>query len=218
MADSHCRVKTLKIRKFEHTQPMRFLYLICIVLACISFRNVQTQSWTAAELDAANTAKNVTYLDSTEKEIVKYTNLARLYPAKFKTIEVQNYIGTIEQPEQYKNSENKRSLMRELAQMKPVAALLPDSLLTEMANCFQAELAVSGNTGHDRKKCTEDYSAENCSFGKYRGKDIVLQLLIDEGVASLGHRKNCLNASYTKLGVSFGDHKKYRKCAVMDFQ
>ncbi len=174
--------------------------------------------WTKAELEAANTADAANYLDSTEKQVYLYVNLARLYPSKFKIVEVQNYIGTIEQPQQYKNSTNRQSLMRELTKMKPVVALLPNSLLTEMANCFSKELGESGRTGHDRKKCTEDYAAENCSFGKYRGKDIVLQLLIDEGVASLGHRKNCLSGNYTLLGVSFTEHKKYKKCTVMDFK
>ena len=106
----------------------------------------------------------------------------------------------------------------DLKNSKPATALLPDSLLTDMATCFQLELAASGNTGHDRKKCTEDYLAENCSFGKAGAKDIVLQLLIGEGVASLGHRKNILNPAYSKLGVAYGVHKKYRQCAVMDFR
>lgn len=196
----------------------RQLVLIAVVISCLAFTGGTTQTWTAEELAAANTAKGVTYLDTAEQAIVMYCNLARLYPAKFSTLEVSGYTGTAEQPGQYANSANRRSLMQQLATMKPVGALQPDSLLTEMANCFQLELAESGNTGHDRKKCTEDYSAENCSFGKYRAKDIVLQLLIDEGVASLGHRRNILNGEYTKLGVAFGEHKKYGKCTVMDFE
>lgn len=193
----------------------------CFLLCSITFGfrvYPKNESWTSAELDAANTASNVTYLDSLEKDVVMYTNLARLYPKRFKVIEVQNYFGAIEHPGQYKNSSNRKSLMRELDNAQPVAALLPDSMLTLTADCFSNELGKSGGTGHDRKKCKEDYLGENCSFGKIRAKDIVMQLLIDEGVSSLGHRKNCLNAWYTLLGVSFGDHSKYKKCAVMDFK
>lgn len=199
---------------------MRFpLLLSALVLAlCSAFSGTQTPAWTAEELAAANTAKDARYLDSTEQAIVMYCNLARMYPKKFSAIEVSNYVGSVEQPDQYRNSANRHSLMADLQHMKPVSALQPDSLLTEMANCFQLELAASGNTGHKRIRCTEDYMAENCSFGKYIAKDIVMQLLIDEGVASLGHRKNILNAAYTALGVASGDHKKYRKCTVMDFK
>ncbi len=192
-------------------------FIVAIALTSFAFTQ-ETSAWTAEELDAANTAQNSTFLDSTERDIILYCNLARMYPAKFSKLEVQNYIGTLEQPEQYKNSSNKRSLMNDLTHGKATTALQPDSALTLMAECFQLELAASGNTGHDRRKCTEDYLAENCSFGKYRAKDIVLQLLIDEGIASLGHRKNILNPNYSKLGVAFGEHKKYKKCCVMDLR
>jgi uncharacterized protein YkwD len=198
----------------------KYILLLFLFAGLSSFTtsSPETESWTSQELSAANTAVNIAYMDSTERDIILYCNLARMYPAKFSRLEVADYIGSVEQPEQYKNSANKRTLMNDLAHSKATTALLPDSALEQMANCFQLELAASGNTGHDRKNCTEDYMAENCSFGKYRAKDIVLQLLIDEGVASLGHRKNILNPAYTKLGVAFGDHKKYRKCTVMDFR
>lgn len=191
--------------------------LITTVILCTAFLP-QAPGWSPEERAAANTAKNVAYLDTVEKEIIMYSNLARLYPKKFSEIEVANYWGTKESPNQYRNSENRKSLIRDLETMKPVGTLQPDSLLTDMANCFQQELNKTGNTGHDRKVCKEDYMAENCSFGKFTAKDIVMQLLIDEGIISLGHRKNILNAEYTKLGVAFGEHKVYRKCAVMDFK
>jgi uncharacterized protein YkwD len=188
-------------------------------IGLLSFSFIQqTESWTPEELAAANTAANATYLDSTERDIIKYCNLARLYPKKFARLEVQNYNGSVEQPEQYSNSQNKRSLILDLNASKACGAYAPDSSLTKMAECFQRELAASGKTGHDRRNCTEDYLAENCSFGKSTAKDIVLQLLIDEGIASLGHRKNILNEKYTLLGVAFGEHKKYRHCCVMDFR
>ncbi len=174
-------------------------------------------SWTETELATANTAKNVPYLDSLEKEIVLYMNLARLYPARFKIIVSQNHLGTTEIPELYKNSENRRSLLRDLANMKPLKALLPDSVLTETANCFSNELAESSKANHRRKNCAEGYSGENLAFGTYNAKDIVMDLLIDDGVASLGHRKNIFNPKFTKVGVAYGDHKRYKKCTVIDF-
>jgi uncharacterized protein YkwD len=194
----------------------RLLFAFILILS-LGFTQ-QTETWTAEEIAAANTARNCTFMDSTERDIVKYCNLARLYPKKFARLEVQNYIGSVEQPDQYRNSENKRSLILDLNASRACGAYLPDSSLTRMAECFQLELEASGKTGHDRKNCPEDYLAENCSFGKSTAKDIVLQLLIDEGIASLGHRKNILNEKYTLLGVAFGGHKKYRNCCVMDFR
>ncbi len=55
--------------------------------------------------------------------------------------------------------------------------------------------------------------------GIYRmntAKDIVLQLLIDDRVSSLGHRKICLDARYSKIGVSVSPHKEWDTCAVLD--
>jgi len=197
----------------------RFLLLapITIAICCLGFVPEPT-TWTIDELHAANTAGTCGYMDSTERDLIKYCNLARMYPKKFASIEVQNYNGPVEHPDQYKNSNNKRSLISDLNASAPTTALQPDSALTIMATCFQLELEASGNTGHNRKRCTEDYRAENCSFGKSTAKDIALQLLIDEGVASLGHRKNILNPQYSQLGVAFGNHKKYRNCCVMDFR
>ena len=50
----------------------------------------------------------------------------------------------------------------------------------------------------------------------HTGKDIVMQLLIDHDVPSLGHRINCLNKEYTKIGVSVQPHIKWDICAVID--
>ena len=36
---------------------------------------------------------------------------------------------------------------------------------------------------------------------------VILQLLIDDGVASRGHRNNCLNNDYTLCGIASGSHK-----------
>ena len=47
--------------------------------------------------------------------------------------------------------------------------------------------------------------------------DSVNQLLIDEGVSNLGHRKNILNPKYTKIGVGVDFHPKYEKVIVIDY-
>jgi uncharacterized protein YkwD len=47
--------------------------------------------------------------------------------------------------------------------------------------------------------------------------EIVLQLLIDHGVPSRGHRKNILNGSSNYVGVSIQPHNGYRFNCVQDF-
>ena len=52
--------------------------------------------------------------------------------------------------------------------------------------------------------------SENMSFGTATGRDVVVSLLIDDGVAERGHRKNILDPEIRIAGVSCGYHKIYR--------
>lgn len=47
--------------------------------------------------------------------------------------------------------------------------------------------------------------------------DVVLDLLIDQGVSSLGHRKNLLNPAYTHIGIQSKVASNNYKLVVMDF-
>jgi len=46
--------------------------------------------------------------------------------------------------------------------------------------------------------------------------EIVLELMIDEDVPSLGHRL-VMFTNYTKIGISIQPHKKYEWNTVLDF-
>ena len=59
--------------------------------------------------------------------------------------------------------------------------------------------------------------AENVSYGHADALGIILQLLIDDGVSSRGHRKNLLNPSYLNCGIAAGPHKQYEHMCCQDF-
>jgi uncharacterized protein YkwD len=44
-----------------------------------------------------------------------------------------------------------------------------------------------------------------------------MALLIDDGIKSLGHRKNILNAGFHFVGIAIEPHKTYGTNCVMDF-
>jgi hypothetical protein len=58
---------------------------------------------------------------------------------------------------------------------------------------------------------------ENLSYGSKNGKDAMIQLLIDDGVASRGHRKNIFSSDYKLVGVGIQTHKKYKWMTCTNF-
>jgi hypothetical protein len=57
---------------------------------------------------------------------------------------------------------------------------------------------------------TQGRSGENLSYGSRSGKDSLVQLLIDDGVPSRGHRNNIFNPAFHVVGVGIAAHKSYR--------
>lgn len=48
-------------------------------------------------------------------------------------------------------------------------------------------------------------------------RNVVKQLVVDDGVASRGHRANIFNDGFLIVGLAFGDHPVYRSVCVQDF-
>lgn len=191
---------------------MNRLFLITIIF--LFSNNIFGQQWTSQELEAANTAKNIKGITLEEKEVFRYINLARLYPKKFASIELRKAISE----EFYQETDYTRSLQQTLNNMKPVNALTFDQGMYQLANCFAIESGKSGSYGHHRVHCVDGFDAECCSYDCQTGLTITLQLLIDQDVPSLGHRKICLDDEFTKIGVSIKPHSNYNYCCVLDFK
>jgi uncharacterized protein YkwD len=61
---------------------------------------------------------------------------------------------------------------------------------------------------------------EAISYGPYvadRGRDVIAQLLVDDGVPSRGHRKALFDEDYRLAGVSCGPHPTFETACVIDF-
>jgi len=187
-----------------------------LIIFLVFFSGTYAQSWTSAQLAQASTAANVAYLSNVEKECIMYINLCRLYPKEFLRNELLNYFGTEDYGDYLRDSEYRQSLIDLLSSCSPMDALRFDDVLYRNALCFAKEQGASGEIGHDRRYCEEGNYAECCSYGMSNAKDIAMQLLIDHNVASLGHRENCLNRSYTKIGVSVKPHSKWGTCAIFE--
>ncbi len=159
-----------------------------------------------------NSAKKTEWMSVKEKEMMYWLNYARLNPKEF----CMKYIY----PEYVKDSNNIyiATLLDYMLTMKPVPALFPDKELFESAKCHAESMGKAGLIGHGRRDgCQSSFSGECCSYGLSDPLAIVIQLLVDNGVTSLGHRYICLGI-YSKVGISIKPHKTWGTNAVLDFR
>ena len=186
-----------------------------------------------------NTAAKAGYLSPIEKEIILEINRFRSNPAKYANDYItplakyyQKKILHYPNDKSIKTREGVKALhecVRELQDASPQPIMYPNQLLTKAANDHQKDQAETGKTGHtgnDKstlKQRIERYGnwqvriAENIAYGNTSARQVIIFLLIDDGVKSRGHRKNLLHPAYKTVGVSFGKHPVYGTMCVMDF-
>ena len=58
---------------------------------------------------------------------------------------------------------------------------------------------------------------ENISYGKSSARDIVLALIIDDGLRGRKHRKNIFNSAFSVAGAAYGSHARYRSVCSIEF-
>ena len=194
-----------------------FSYIWGLVFACCATLNSFAEELSESEITKANTAIDVSYLSAEEKEVIKYVNLVRMYPKKFCRLEVLSINANLGSPllRRYRSSYGK-SLVKELKAMKPLDPLVLSPSLYVDAKCFAKEQGETGEIGHKREKCVpRKNEAECCHYGSDNGLEIVLSMLIDYNVPSLGHRRNLLDARYKRIGVAIGRHVRYVHCCVI---
>ncbi|MBN1822649.1 MAG: CAP domain-containing protein [Prolixibacteraceae bacterium] len=201
----------------------------------LSFR-VFSSSW---EENALNTAANISYLSDFEKKVIYEINKLRSDPVRYA-------IEYVEPLKKYYNGrklfypddlplmtkEGVNALIeciRFLKTQKPVPILNPNQGLTLAANDHSSDQSESGQTGHkgrdqsgfrDRIERYGDWSgriAENIAYGDISPQQVVIYLLIDDGIPSRGHRKNFLDENFRLVGVSEASHPYYEKMCVMEF-
>lgn len=175
--------------------------------------------WNKPEYTASNTALHADYMTVTEKNTIYVLNLVRMNPRLFVQTVLLQYPQRTGQDYLLKDSFYYRSLVKTLRDMKPLNSLLPDKECFNSANCHALQSGKTGYVGHDRQnnncKRIIHFSGECCDYGHSDPLDIILSLLIDEGISTLGHRSICLG-HYEKIGVSVQPHQVYNTNAVLD--
>jgi uncharacterized protein YkwD len=221
-----CRLNSYPLMKYLFS----FLFLFFIATAfsqssSIGNLNVSplasySTEWNNEKYSECNTAAGVTYMTSTEKNVIYILNLIRTNPVLFANTVLKKYPSVSGKDYLLNDAYYYRSLITDLNKMAPGFLLKPDKDCYTSAECHATSSGASGYIGHERKtkecKTKKYYFGECCDYGNFDPLEIVLSLLIDKDVPSLGHRYICLG-DYKKIGVSIKPHSKYRTNTVLDF-
>lgn len=115
-----------------------------------------------------------------------------------------------------------------IQEQEPLKPMRWSEKLAELARLHVEDTGRKGLVGHGSsngdgfserlESLSSDMSmrsfGENISYGASSGRDVVVQLVVDDGVASRGHRENLLNAKFNISGVGCGYHKRYGSMCV----
>lgn len=202
---------------------MRFFWVILLSLF-LTVSVSLAQVWPDSTLVRCNTAQEIGYLSSEEKAVVFYINLVRVNPRLFAQTYLKNYLDTAP----IKKTEYLQSLMKELQNLKSLSPLEPQFDLFDVAKKHAIEMGNQGKTGHVSLS-GESYESralelskryekamENCQYGYSDGLSIVIDLLIDEEIPDLSHRKSLLNSEVKYIGAAIRKHKVYRFNCVIE--
>ncbi len=203
----------------------RITFILAIfVFSCISplvgQKSEFNWQWDEETVKQARTAEDADFLNEDEKKVILYANLARANGRLFASTFLDEYIRI----KKLKPNSYTRSLYDELQHVRDLPMLLPERDLYKVAREHASWSGKKGYEGHKgfkqrfspiMKKYTE--VGENIYYGPYTPLEIVIQLLIDDGIEDLGHRKNLLSPKFNSIGVAIKPHKTYEYNCVMGF-
>ena len=90
----------------------------------------------------------------------------------------------------------------------------------------QSRTAITGHAGSDGSTMAqriERYgrwtgsAAENIEYSDSDARRIIINLIVDDGVAGRGHRRNIFNRDLKVAGSAIATHPIYRNVCVIDF-
>ncbi len=207
---------------------IRVLMFLCVILALV----------VTSSADSAELTKSAPYLSDLEAGVLREMNLARSEPrryAEFLEERRRYYRGNrFERPGDIAiiTTEGVGAVDEAidfLRQVKPIGALTPSRGMSRAADDHVRDQGPSGGLGHRGKDRSRAYDranrygrwngkiGENISYGQDDPRDVVVQLIVDDGLRDRGHRDNIFDPAFRVVGVACGEHSAYRAMCVTKF-
>lgn len=183
-------------------------------------------------------ARPARYLSPLERAIVAEHNRVRANPARYADYleeQLQYFDGKLLRlpgriAEQTK--EGKKAMVEAIRYLRAaprLPPLRPSRGMSLGARDHVRDQGPDGRTGHTGSDGTHPWDrvnrygawsgevGENISYGPDTARDVVLQLIVDDGVKDRGHRKNIFHEGFQVMGVACGPHKEYRHMCVVTY-
>jgi uncharacterized protein YkwD len=173
--------------------------------------------WNLKELD---TTKSHDYLSPEEKAQIILINKIKTNPKLFG----QQYLIHL-----CDKSESYREIYNKLIQYPKSKIIKPSKSLHLAAREHAKDIGENGTTGHKSSNGADvktriskyavnpTYFGENCSYGFKDPLEIIINLLVDDGIQGRPNRTNILNENFSHVGISIQPHSCYKVACVQLF-
>ena len=216
-------------------QNMFIIFLFIHSLMALQQKPSNEKIWPSG----LNSAENSAYLDKMEQQVIQELNKVRSNPKRFAEEYLEELLAAYEgklytYPGQdpVNSREGVSPLIECIGVLKATASmpiLQPAEGLAKAANELVADQQKNGGIGHitrngstpqnriEKHGTWDICSAEDITYGSFEARQIVIALLIDDGVPDRSHRKNILNPCFNYAGVANGKHPSYLSICAIDY-
>jgi uncharacterized protein YkwD len=185
----------------------------------------------------AGEVKSSDAVGTSARAVIREMNLARQNPALYATFvselreRMNGNVMVLPGRTRIRTKEGTAALDEAISFLRSVQAQTPLTLSPGMCRAAADHCAdqASGGFGHAGRDASHADGriarygtfggcwGENISYGKSTARDVVLALIIDDGLPARKHRKNIFNPNFNFAGAAFGSHARFGTMCSMDF-